>query len=196
MQPRKRVRSRDPGLYFVLFIQPEQMASEHSCLASSVHDGIQDVSFLPAVDTWRALASLAHAVMHGCICVLTIMWGVWWMEVEGREISRGAYGWYKNQQQPRGGRVWGADPVTPQSPPSFFHTLLFPFPSTSLTLLFICPLSTRLCYPSVSSSTAPLVPSFPSLALQEWIQVMCVFELLLWLVIISVSAKHLRYFLG
>lgn len=125
-----------------LFIQPEQMASMHSCLASCASRHIRCL-FSSSGPTHGALAPLAHAVMHGCICVLTIMCGVWWMEAEG-EISR-VRSWYKNQQ--RGcSREGGGFTVSPPNlpSPSIMPYSLVPFPSTSPTQLLICPLSTSL----------------------------------------------------
>ena len=97
-----------------LFTQPEQMASVHPRLAFPARDGIYETSvFLPVADTCSPLRlSPARALMHGCICVLTIMCGAWWMEVEERNLQ-GARLIQKSAC--RDAEEWG-DPVTHQSP--------------------------------------------------------------------------------
>lgn len=55
-----------------LFIQPEQTPFMHSHRASLCMKARKEPGFFHP-PTREALASLAHAMMHGCICVLTIM---------------------------------------------------------------------------------------------------------------------------
>lgn len=112
---KKKNQETAPGCIFV-FIQPEQMASMLSCLPFCAYE----TSVFFQWTTHGALASLAHAMKHGSICVLTIICSKWWMEVEG-EISRVSC-WYKSQEQGCSGGWWWFDPVSP------FITYSSPFP--------------------------------------------------------------------
>lgn len=122
-------------------------------------------------------ASLAHAVMHGCISCTHNYVRLWGWKCG--QAAAPCDGWRWRDKSPgctadikisssrdaveRGWRWrwrWGSWPCHPPISPLLHSYLLVPFPSTSPIPLFICPLSTRLCATPVTillTSTSSLL---------------------------------------